>query len=455
MNLTCYWRSLFARPLWGACLCILVLSSLAVGCELYPTTVPIWSKEMGSPYNDCGQAVVSDGEGNVIVSGYFQRAMSFGGPTVETLLPEFSNYSTFLAKYSPDGEHIWSRALVNRERTLPGRFNPEKLFLAAGPDGSIAVAGYFKDTINLGGDDLIAAAEDAFIALFDSQGTPLWSKQFGGPESDRITSVAIDGNGDVLITGFFHDVVSFGGDALSSQGGSDIFLARFTAEGAHVWSKRLGGSMDDLAEALAVSSGGELAIVGGFRGTVDFGGGDLVARSSENPEVDRETTFIGRYSGNGEYVWARSFELSDGYQRHSWIAWDPKGISLVVNAPGLDSQGGRSLAKFSFDGTSIWPTNMTGGGGLAIDECGRIRLLSRRRSLADLSGTLPITEFEMTTLSPHGELIERTTLDGATNVYGEDITMDPSGRILITGCRVATLNGDLEDVYLAKIKYNP
>jgi hypothetical protein len=81
--------------------------------------------------------------------------------------------------------------------------------------------------------------------------------------------------------------------------------------------------------------------------------------------------------------------------------------------------------------------------------------MSGRRSLLDASGTLPITEFEMTTVSPRGKLLERTTIDGATNVMGHDITVDPSGRVLITGCQVAKLSGDLEDIYLAKINYAP
>jgi hypothetical protein len=41
--------------------------------------------------------------------------------------------------------------------------------------------------------------------------------------------VAVDGSGDVIVTGYFDDTVDFGGGPLSSAGGWDIFLVKFTA----------------------------------------------------------------------------------------------------------------------------------------------------------------------------------------------------------------------------------
>jgi hypothetical protein len=46
----------------------------------------------------------------------------------------------------------------------------------------------------------------------------------------------VDGGGNVVVTGYFQGTVNFGGGSLTSAGGTDIFLFKYSAAGAHVWS---------------------------------------------------------------------------------------------------------------------------------------------------------------------------------------------------------------------------
>ena len=72
-----------------------------------------------------------------------------------------------------------------------------------------------------------------------------WVKRFGGTGGDLGYRVAVAGNGDIVLAGSFQNSITFGGTQLNSAGSDDVFLARFTANGTHIWSKRFGGAGTD------------------------------------------------------------------------------------------------------------------------------------------------------------------------------------------------------------------
>jgi len=166
----------------------------------------------------------------------------------------------------------------------------------------VVVAGTFEGTIDLGGGTLTSAGgRDLFVAKFSPTGQYLWSKRFGGTSSEDVRGVAVDGAGDVLLTGQFLGTINFGGPTLTSAGYEDIFLAKLSgASGGHVWSKRLGSSSaPDAGYGVAVDGSGNVAITGFFAGSVDFGGGAILAQVYD--------IFVAKYSSAGAYISARRY----------------------------------------------------------------------------------------------------------------------------------------------------
>ena len=100
--------------------------------------------------------------------------------------------------------------------------------------------GYFRNTANFGGGDVTSVGlYDAFVVKYDAQGGLLWSKQFGSPDGDHVLAVAVDASRNVWVTGYFNGTVSFGGAPLTSAGNADIYIAKYAADGTHLWSKRI------------------------------------------------------------------------------------------------------------------------------------------------------------------------------------------------------------------------
>ena len=98
-----------------------------------------------------------------------------------------------------------------------------------------------------------------------------WAQRFGGTHSDAAYAVTVDPSDNILVTGTFWVDGDFGGGPLTSAGQGDVFVAKYTAPGAFVWAKRFGGAQDDSGRGIAVDGAGNVAVTGNFSGTAAFG----------------------------------------------------------------------------------------------------------------------------------------------------------------------------------------
>lgn len=91
-------------------------------------------------------------------------------------------------------------------------------------------------------------------------------------------SIAVDGAGNAIVTGTFQGTASFGGSALTSEGATEVFVAKYGAAGTHVWSMRLGGWNDDGGMGVATDASGHVGVTGYFAyNFIHYPGPDLVA----------------------------------------------------------------------------------------------------------------------------------------------------------------------------------
>lgn len=139
--------------------------------------------------------------------------------------------------------------------------------VAVDADGNVAVLGKFTGTVDVGGEVLIAnATQNMYVAKLDGgTGTAIWVKQFGATSLNP-GGVATDAVGNVVVVGGFGGSIDFGGGTLTSAGSNDVFVAKFSAaSGAYGWQKRFGGAGIDDAHAVAIDTDGDVAIAGSFR----------------------------------------------------------------------------------------------------------------------------------------------------------------------------------------------
>jgi hypothetical protein len=206
----------------------------------------------GNEHDANGTSVV-DGSGNVIVTGVVQG---------------LGYFYCLVVKSDASGNFNWYRSFGDPDNQVFGS-------VAADRSNNIVFTGNFTGTVDFGGGPLTSSGFDLFMVKFDASGNHLRSQQFAG--SLGAGPAAADGSGNVFITGGFSDTVDFGGGPLTSAGGGDVFVAMFDGDGDHVWSERYGDADNQSASSVATYGSSNIVVTGVLNGTVDFGGGPLTS----------------------------------------------------------------------------------------------------------------------------------------------------------------------------------
>jgi hypothetical protein len=181
-------------------------------------------------------------------------------------------------KYSASGAPVWSKR-------FGGVSDDRGVGVAVSGTGDVVATGYWGATADFGGGPVVnTGGADIFLAKYSSTGAYAWSKVWGTSYGygDVPHGVALDASGNIALTGSLLGPLDFGGGPLAESGSYDIFAAKFSASGAHLWSKRFGVLYDDSGDAIAMDTGGNVIVVGDFNAGVDFGGGELLSPGGES-----------------------------------------------------------------------------------------------------------------------------------------------------------------------------
>lgn len=284
------------------------------------------------------------GEGRGIASDAAGNAYvcgTVGNPALFDLDTTASHFAdAFVAKYDDAGTIQWVRTGGNE---LIDQANA----IATDADGNSYVTGFFRTngpfpTVTF--DSIVLqglGSSDLFLAKYAADGTLLWIRSGGGAQAEEGRGVALAADGNVLVSGFFQGTAVFAEDTLVSGGLSDVLLLKYSTDGDLLWSARCGGTGDDMANQLTALPSGDLAVVGFFQAAVTIGSTTLTANGLTN-------AFIARYAGTGDPLWATSAGSNVSFAGDQAYDIDaaPNGDLVIC---------GEIAGTADFDGTSVVP----------------------------------------------------------------------------------------------------
>lgn len=196
-----------------------------------------WDHTWGGGGLDAGYDVVVDSSNNVYVGGVTR----FGA----------GGNDAVLVKYNSAGVQLWNC-------TWGGAQYDECYGLALDSSDNIYMTGY---TMSFG-----AGSEDCCLVKYDSAGTELWSRTWGGTSLDFGRAAYVDSLDNIYVTG---ESLSFGAASY------DTFLTKYSSAGVSQWNKSWG--------TVGVDSGRDIVIddtdsifVGGSTDPAGTGDADLV-----------------------------------------------------------------------------------------------------------------------------------------------------------------------------------
>src|SRR5690606_7542150 len=126
--------------------------------------------------------------------------------------------------------------------------------------GHLIVSGSVNGDLTAGG-MLVPNSDqwDPYYVAIDQDGNLLHAKVFGSNGLDVGRGIAVAPGGRFALTGAFKNGINFGGNQLSSTNGSDdAYVAVFEQDGTHVWSKRWGDASTQSGTAIGFEDGGDV-----------------------------------------------------------------------------------------------------------------------------------------------------------------------------------------------------
>ncbi|MDH4037894.1 MAG: T9SS type A sorting domain-containing protein [Candidatus Krumholzibacteria bacterium] len=235
---------------------------------------------------------------------------------------------------------------------------------------------------------IMALAGAASAALGDH----VWSQGYeaGG-------QAAADGTGNVACAGNIFAPTNFGGGVLTPTNifTGDIYVARFDAAGAHLWSQQFtpGGGPGAGASVTSCTAGptGNIYVAGYLQGaaTVNFGGGVLSGASGD--------VFLAAFDAAGTHQWstlvgAGTVRAMAASSSHVYVTGYTYG-SMDFGGGTMTSAGGGDcfVGAMTSAGAHAWSAlfgdaSNQGGMALAVDESGNVILAAGVEGSADFGG---------------------------------------------------------------------
>ncbi len=269
----------------------------------------VWSKRFGdSPRPQVATQVALDAGGDVVVAGWFQGAVDFGGGPLPITLDTAQN--GFVARFEGQtGAHVWSQAVDAMGSTDVGS-------LATDTNGDVLVAGTLDGAVNVGGGTVTGTG--LYLARFDDSGDYAAGASPPTASGRRTrTAAAFDRLGDALLTGTYGGTIQFGNTPmLSDAAGLDSFLVKLDPTGAPQWSLAVPTTL------VTVDAVPNIVVAGSFTGTVDLGRGTLTSAGGSD-------IILAKLDPTGAQLWARSF--GDAANQHgSAVAVVPGSNRIVL-----------------------------------------------------------------------------------------------------------------------------
>ncbi|MCP1381951.1 SBBP repeat-containing protein [Runella salmonicolor] len=273
-----------------------------------------WVRSAGGPNSDLANSIAVDAAGNAYITGYFQGTSTFGTASITATPLPYDD--VFIAKYTTNGTFQWVKS-------AGGSSNDFGYDIAADSNGNVYVTGSYFGTAFFDGTPITSeGSNDVFLAKYNTNGGKEWVRSAGGTGTENGQGVAVDGNGNVYISGNFNTTVRFDNRYVTSKGNNDIFIAKYTTDGTNLWLRSAGGINNENGREIAVDAIGSVYLTGYYNTSAMFGGSSLVSAGYND-------LYVAKYSTNGDFEWATSAGgANDDYGQG--IAIDASGNVFVV-----------------------------------------------------------------------------------------------------------------------------
>ena len=348
-----------------------------------------WVKTIATTSFETADGIAIDANQNIYIVGRFEATTDFDPGTGTANLTPKGGLDIFMAKYTSNGDYVWAKGIGGASTEAANK-------IVVDASGNVYITGLFNATVDFNPAAGVAnltsnviTTYDAFFAKYTTNGIYVWAKSIGNSGDDRGYGIAIDASSNVYIAGEFQGTADFNPSStainnLTAAGTNDMFYAKYDANGAYVWAKRVGTASNYVsARDIKLDADNNIYVVGVFETNTDFDPSTNIAIVNSGGVF---TGFVAKYNSLGNYVWAfgnggsgsiynmrmcmdklKSVYVTGNF--NNTCDFDPSTATANLTSAGNDDV---YLAKYDTDGKYKWAkrignTGIEDGGGIAVD----------------------------------------------------------------------------------------
>ena len=322
----------------------------------------LWTRIYGGDDGEEGSSVQQTADGGFIIAG---TTHSFGADSDDV----------YLIQTDSNGDTLWTR-------TYGGYYKDWGNSVKQTNDSGFIITGMTQNIDSVYG--------DVFLIRTDSNGDTLWTKTYGGEDSDQGHSVQQTSDGGFIIVG---NTWHLGTDAYN------VYLVRTNLSGDTLWTRSYGGNDDDFGYSVQQTTDSGFIIVGS---TSSFGAGG-------------RDVYLIKINSKGDSLWTKTYGDTENDQGYSVMQTIDGGFIITG-----------STSSFSARITNVYLIKTDSNGDTLWTKIYRSNYMGEGCSVQQLSdgGFIIAGVSESFGLGSYGVYIIRTNSEGDTiwtNTYGRSL----------------------------------
>lgn len=300
-----------------------------------------WLKQAESDGILRPQALTTDSEGNVYVTGNFRKHVAFGS----LKLSQDMNQNVFLVKYNTGGNPVWLRQASGGNSLITYLYVYD---LVCDNNDDIILGGEMMGPVKFGHKSYRTRAEyhregalpkrEIFMAKYDKQGNLRWLQDTG--VECNFTDLTTDKDNNIIVSGYFLGALEgdkkgeaqFGKTIINTHLDlfedctEDIFVAKYDPSGQVMWVENFGGISEDRGQGVTTDPEGNIYLTGYFTGEMTYASYEL---ESKKYRVDARDIFLVKYSPAGDIEWIETAGSSKDDEGNSLISDDKGNVYMT------------------------------------------------------------------------------------------------------------------------------
>jgi len=300
------------------------------------------------------------------------------------------------------------------------------------PDGGIIIAG---TTYSTDGD---AAANkgvsDIIVVKLKADRTIDWKQTLGGSNEDGAHDLQVTSDGGYIIAGY---TKSADGDVTQQKGAGDYWVIKMRANGSIAWQRTYGGSYMDVASSIRQLPGGGYIVAGYTMSNNNDVSGNHFEQTQD--------AWIIKLDENGNMVWQRCYGGTNSEFAYTIeLAGNGFIFSGYARSQNGDVQQNKGhqdvwIVKLKDNGEIEWQRTLGGAMNEAAYDVkpvpggGYIAVGTTSSTNGDVTGNHGTTDMWVTRLSANGTVVWSRCLGGSSLEAARSVAVASNGQFIITG----------------------